>query len=184
FPEGSYDDYIYEAASTVNYYRAQDGETIGVNPYYYIKERGILADERIEEWKTNSGYYKTILLDNPIKLLRNQFVPSQYSQYEFNNSILEKLFNISYHIDNIFLILLIFALIGIIGVVIQLKTNKEVFFKCFSTVLGFTIILYINASYIALTRYGVQNILIISMLAGQGVYFTKCIIYKALKKDM
>ncbi len=54
-PAGSYDDYVQQSTLIVNQKRT-DGEIIGYNHYFYTKERGILADERIAEWKQTGGY--------------------------------------------------------------------------------------------------------------------------------
>lgn len=181
-PAGNYPDYVQESSLIVNQQRI-DGEVIGYNHYFYTKARGILANERISEWKETGGYYKTILWDNPIFLMKNQFLPSQYIIFEYKNSILEKTFDISENINIIFDYFLKLSFVCILGILLQIKTKKEVFFKCISMTLGYIIILYINASYVPLTRYGIQNIILVTILAGQGVSYIVQFILNIFKKQ-
>lgn len=151
FPDGTYDAYVMQASINVR------DKGLGGNAYYQVNERGILAKERIAEWKETGGYYKTILWINPVKLAKGVYYPVEI--FEISSIKVQEIYNIQ----------LMLAGIGILGILLERK--KRLYASASSVAIGFLTILLLNASYVALVRYGVQNMIIVYMLAGQGVYY-------------
>lgn len=132
------------------------------HPYYRFKERGILADERIEEWKelNYKNYFTTTFVTNPNKILKSIYYPIQVLDITHNQTL-------DFYMKN-----LIMVGISMIIILIEFIKNKNghKFLSSGCIIAGFTAVLILNTSYAPLTRYGAQNALCIFLISSYAIY--------------
>lgn len=164
-PSGTYDEAVELARTRV--------QNAGLDhPYYEMKERGEIGEIRIQEWKENNprSYFKSTYLLKPLKLIKSLYYPIEV--FNIDADFVYFFYNIQ----------LIFSVVGIGYSIIIVKRKPKFTCYIFSLIIGFVLLLFINAHYAALPRYGVTNLIIIPILSAIGLYHTIKVIASCLKR--
>lgn len=138
------------------------------HPYDEFKARGELGAARLAQWKRENpeSYYRSTYFEKPYKLLRSLYYPIEV--FDISVSILYVFFRIQSML----------ALLGLLWTVRFGRRKPEMFFTSLSLLAGNLMILYINAHYAALPRYGITNYFPVHIFSAMGI----CAIADGLRK--
>lgn len=127
------------------------------HPYFAFKERGNIGRERIEQWKETDpvSYYKSTIL-KPLRLMNVIYYP--ITVFDIEAGFLYPFFRVQ----------LFLGALAVLFLLLRWKQNARSAVYTASYVIGTMLVLYINARYAAIPRYGFANLLMVHVFSAAG----------------